>query len=220
LIAETEAVVRTWAELAAIAAGAASGALHAQRREYDLIGILVVGTATGLGGGIIRDVLLSEGPVLALRHGMFIVLATSASLLAAVIPHWVRHLSVALWTVDSLALGLFAVTGVQRGIVAGLEPAPLVTLGIMTSVGGGMIRDVLCREVPAVLVPGEPQASAAMLAAIVYVTLIRIFGQLPAVAELAAVAAVLVLRTIALRRGWRVPLPPDLSRGLRRKKRA
>jgi uncharacterized membrane protein YeiH len=211
--------LRPYVELTAVAAGAISGSLHARRRGFDFVGVEAIGVASGLGGGLIRDMMLGRGPALALQSPALLVTALVAAPIGALFGSLATRLRRTMWAIDTLALGLFAVAGLQRAEAAGLSLAPALFLGIVTTVGGGLVRDVLCRETPIVLLPGQPYAVTALLAGVVYMTALRGLGAAPLTAEVLAVASAVALRTLAAWRGWVVPTPLEVSLRMRRRLR-
>jgi uncharacterized membrane protein YeiH len=120
------------------------------------------------------------------------------------------HLRVALWFVEALSLGLFTVAGIQRAEEVGLEVIPALLLGVLTGTGGGLLRDVICRETPAILVPGRPYATAALLGGLVYHAISGWLGWPRVLGEWLAIASTLLLRALGSWRGWIVPKPQDL----------
>lgn len=209
--------IRVYIEYAAVAAGAISGALHARRRAFDFVGVVVIGICSGLGGGIIRDVLLGQGPVLALRSSGLLPTAIVASLLGALLVSLTSRLKRAKWVFDSLTIGLFAVAGVQRAEAAGLGLISCLLLGVVTSVGGGVVRDVLCRETPDMFLPGRPHSLPPLLAGVVFLISIRGLGLPPIIAELLAVGSAFAMSVASAWLGWEVPRPPDLLNEIRRR---
>ena len=150
---------------------ALTGALVAVRKRLDLFGTLVLACATGLGGGLIRDVLINDVPPPGLTDWRYLL----AGVLAGVATfYW--HPVVSRWeniilTLDAAGLALFCVTGAVKASEAGLSVAPAALLGMITAVGGGMIRDVLANRVPVVLEAGTgwyavPALAGATLAAV------------------------------------------------------
>jgi uncharacterized membrane protein YeiH len=113
--------------------------------------------------------------------------------------------------VDTLSLGLFAVAGLQRAESLGLAVTPSVFLGVVTCVGGGLVRDVLCRETPELLLPGQPYTIIAVFAGVVYKSASRWLQLAPLTAELLAVAATFALRSFVAWQDWVTPIPPDLA---------
>lgn len=207
-----------WIELPAVVAGALAGALFAKNRGLDLIGILALGLVSGLGGGIIRDILLSRVP-LALRSPWYLWTVTGAALVGAFLAGAVNRMRLVLQLIDSLSLALFSVIGAQGGLSRGLPTASAILLGTVTGVGGSVVRDVLVGETPPrMLRRGPPYASAALIGAGLYVALVSRFEVNKVVAELSAVVVICVIRAIAHWRRWESPEPKDLTPGLLRPK--
>ncbi|HEY8945334.1 MAG TPA: TRIC cation channel family protein [Polyangiaceae bacterium] len=192
-------------EYSAATAGALSGCLHAIRRGFDPVGTFVIAIVSGLGGGMFRDVLLGDGPVLALQHPMLLVAALGACVFGVSLRTRARVMQPVLWLVDALSIGLFTVAGIQRGEEARLGAPSALFLGVLTGTGGGLIRDVLCHEVPRVLVPGVPYATASLLGGLVYFSSSRGLGLNRVLCEWLAILACFALRAIGTRRRWIIP---------------
>lgn len=137
------------ADLIGVFAFAVSGNLLAARKDIDILGSLVLGMAVGLGGGIMRDVILGRLPV-SLEAPYYLI----PPVLSTVLVYFVgRRVDVARGPIvafDALGLGVFVTTGTAIGMAAGVPTASAILLGVLTGVGGGMIRDVLANEIPAV----------------------------------------------------------------------
>jgi len=199
-------------DLVGVFAGAVLGALQAERRKMDLMGYLVLGLVSGVGGGIIRDTLLQAGPPLALVRPGYLAAALAGSLAAFVFElrrgPGVRLLS----TLDALTLGAFAVAGTQRTLEVGLSAGTALLMGAITAAGGGVVRDVLSRQTPTLMraVPGY-YATAALAASLVCLAFSR--AGHPRLALLAGMVVGGGLRLVSLRYGWRLPVkkgrPPD-----------
>lgn len=198
-------------ELSAVAAGALSGALHGIRRQFDLVGIIVIGVATGLGGGILRDVMIAKGPVLALRHPLLLVTTLAASCVGVLLRRHTHQVRPVLWLADALLLGLATVTGIQRAEEVGLTLLPALLLGVLTGTGGGLLRDLLCNETPMLLVPGEPYATAALFGGVIYHALRHGLGWPTVIAEWATIAASFTWRVLGDWRRWASYVPLGLS---------
>lgn len=202
-----------WIELSAIVAGALSGAMFATRRGLDLVGVLAVALSVGLGGGMIRDILLASVPA-ALTDPAYLIAVIGAAIVGAFFASAVRLLRWPLIGMDSLSLGLFAVIGSQKALSSGLPPASAVLLGVITGVGGSLLRDLFTGVTPPqAFQRGSPYASVATLAGVVYVVLVREFDVDKLAAELVAIAVVLLVRSVAIWRGWTTPRPVDLTPG-------
>ncbi len=129
---------------------ALSGAALAARKKMDLVGVITLAGVTGVGGGIVRDVLLGDTPPLALRTPIPLLLAAIAALLVMRAHSIVRRLDRQVIFFDAAGLSLFAVSGAVRTLNAGLGWWAAILLGAVSAVGGGVIRDVLVRELPMV----------------------------------------------------------------------
>jgi uncharacterized membrane protein YeiH len=207
-----------WIELPAVIAGALAGALFAQKRGLDAIGILALALVSGLGGGMIRDILLARVP-LALRDAWYLWSVTGAALIGGFFAEVANRLHVALVVIDAIALGLFSVIGAQGGLTADLPIPSAILLGTITGVGGSVLRDVLVGEVPPrMLQRGPPYASAAFLGAALYVGLVAGLDVRRFVAQILAVVLILAIRGIASWRGWESPEPRDLTPAILRPK--
>lgn len=183
---------------------ALSGALAGVKRKLDLFGVLVLSFAAANAGGITRDVLIGAVPPAAISDWRYLVV----SLVAGLITFYLSPAIVRLWSpvllFDAAGLALFAVAGTQKSLDYGLNPVMAMSLGMLTGIGGGMMRDVLLAEIPAVL-RSELYAVAALAGASVVV--IGHLLQLPAVPiAIAGVALCFGLRVMAIRHGWQLPV--------------
>ena len=183
---------------------ALSGALAGVKRKLDLFGVLVLSFAAANAGGITRDVLIGAVPPAAISDWRYLVV----SLVAGLITFYLSPAIVRLWSpvllFDAAGLALFAVAGTQKSLDYGLNPVMAMSLGMLTGIGGGMMRDVLLAEIPAVL-HSELYAVAALAGAGVVV--IGHLLQWPAVPiAIAGVALCFGLRVMAIRHGWQLPV--------------
>ncbi|WP_307807881.1 trimeric intracellular cation channel family protein [Nocardioides xinjiangensis] len=192
-------------DLTGIFVFAVAGALVAVRRNLDLFAALVLGGVTGLGGGFIRDVLIGATPPAALADWRYLLVPVAAGLLTFVFHPTVGRMERTITVLDAFGLALFCVTGALKALDFGLEPLPAALLGMVTGIGGGMIRDVLAGSVP-VIFEGVLYATPALAGAGVVVVLDRLGLPLLVVAA-AGFATCLGWRLLALVRGWRAPLP-------------
>lgn len=183
---------------------ALSGATAGVKRRLDLFGVLVLSFVAGNFGGITRDLLIGSVPPGAISDWRYL----AVSLLAGTITfYWstaIEKLSSPVLIFDAAGLALFAVSGAQKALAFGLNPLMAALLGMLTGIGGGMVRDILTAEIPAVL-RADIYAVAALAGAGIVVV-----GQMldvPAIAATLAGALVCFgLRLMAIRRGWRLPV--------------
>jgi uncharacterized membrane protein YeiH len=183
---------------------ALSGALAGARRELDLFGVLVLSFAAGNSGGIARDLLIGAVPPAAIEDWRYLGVSFLAGIVTFYFSPLIARMSNSILIFDAAGLALFAVTGASKALAHGLNPVMAISLGVMTGIGGGMVRDILLAEIPTVL-RAELYAVAALAAAAIVV--IGNMLQLP-VAPVTAVALLscFLLRVLAMRRGWRLPV--------------
>jgi uncharacterized membrane protein YeiH len=196
--------------LIAIAAEAASGALMGMRRRMDLFGLCVVGTVTALGGGSIRDMLLGHYPLGWVAHPEYLLFTIGASLAAALWARRLHRLKTAFLLLDALGLVAFTVIGCNIAATSGSHLAVVVLMGMITGVFGGLLRDILCNQVPLVL-QRDLYATVSLATGVLYVGL----RQMDFSANLATSIAILfgfALRLVAIRFSLALPvLEADIS---------
>ena len=182
---------------------AISGALVASRKQMDLVGFVLLGTVTGIGGGTLRDLLLGQLPVFWVHEPAYLVtcvLVSGIVFLTAHIPQ--SRYRLLLWF-DALGLALFAASGAERALLTGSGPIVAVSMGVITATFGGIVRDVLGAQSPVVL-SREVYVTAALLGALVFVALSGLgFSREAALG--AGFAAGFALRAAALHWGWSLP---------------
>lgn len=173
------------------------------RRRLDVFGILVVAIAAATFGGIARDLLIGAVPPAALVDWRYFAVALAAGLVAFFWCALIEKLHHPVRLLDAVGLAFFAVAGTEKALVFGLSPAMAALLGVVTAVGGGIVRDILLAEIPAVL-RSDLYAVAALLAgAIVAVGNVL---EMPAVfSAVVGGLACLGLRVMAIERDWHLP---------------
>jgi uncharacterized membrane protein YeiH len=186
-----------------IAAFAASGALVASRKQMDAVGFVLIACVTGFGGGTLRDLLLGRVPLFWLQRPELLAIAAAAALIVFFTAHLFESRFRALLWADAAGLALFAVTGAEIALIAGAELWAAVLLGVLTATGGGILRDVVCNELPLML-RREIYITAAAAAALAYVAL-RLAPIPRDAALVAGIAVGLALRGAAIVRGWSLP---------------
>ena len=165
-----------YVDLAAVGVGAFAGALFAIfNKRFDLIGVIAIAIMTGLGGGLIRDLFLAVGRPSALQENNYIITVVIAVVMALLLGRWYhssRRLATKIVTVlDSIAMGLFAVAGTYKALIFNAPVTVAILLGVITAVGGGVLRDVLARRTPAIFTGGPLYATATFIGASIFVIL-------------------------------------------------
>lgn len=151
----------------AITAEAMTGALSAGHRSMDWFGVILIACVTALGGGSVRDVLLGHYPLTWVHHPEYLVITTCAALFTIWIAHWMRHLRKVFLLLDALGLIAFTIIGCQIAIEAGHGFVVAGVAGVLTGVSGGILRDILCNDVPLVF-RRELYASISFVSVIFY----------------------------------------------------
>ena len=183
---------------------ALSGATAGVRRRLDLFGVLVLSFAAATFGGLARDLLIGASPPAALQDWRYLAVSLTAGTIVFFWSSLIEQLRNPVRMLDAMGLALFAVAGTQKALTAGLSPAMAALLGMLTGIGGGVARDVLLAEIPAVLRSDLYAVAALVGAAIVAVGSLL---HLPVLATaLAGGLACFALRVVAIRRGWRLPV--------------
>ncbi|MGY1696242.1 trimeric intracellular cation channel family protein [Geodermatophilus sp. SYSU D00814] len=211
LAAATETLhVPAAVDLAAIVVGALTGGLLAAREGFAVSGVLLLAVSGGLGGGLIRDVLLAQGPPVALTNRSYLPAVAITAMVTFYFSGWLSRLTALLVVLDALTLGLFTVIGAQKAQLAGLPSASVVFIGTLTAVGGAVIRDVLLAQRADIVQPGPYNAVAALLGAAALTVLAGPLGLDPIPVALVVIALVSGLRVLSVWRGWEAPVAVDL----------
>jgi len=192
-----------WIDHAAIAVFAISGALVASRKQMDAVGFILIAVVTGFGGGTMRDLLLGRTPVFWLRAPDLLAVAMVAAVLVFFTAHLFNNRFRALLWADAVGLSIYAVLGAEIALIAGANPWAAVILGVVTATFGGIVRDVICNEIPLIL-RREIYATAAAAGAAVFVIL-RLEGVWREPAFLAGALTCFLIRAAAIQRGWSLP---------------
>ncbi|MEJ1178720.1 MULTISPECIES: trimeric intracellular cation channel family protein [unclassified Pseudarthrobacter] len=198
-------IALVWLDLAGVFFFAVSGSLLAARKQFDIIGSLLLASLVSLGGGVIRDIILSAGPPAAFTNPAYLAPPVLATVLVYFLfPSFQRYTSL-LTLFDAGGLALFCITGTLKALTMGMNPIAAVLLGVTTAVGGGLLRDITANEVPQLFDPRDlyalPAFSGAALTTLLWVT-----GSFNAATACAVAAVVFAFRVIAWRRAWYVPL--------------
>lgn len=194
---------------AVVTNGLLGGAL-ARAFRFDVVGFVVLAIVTGMGGGIIRDVLLNTGFPIALTDGGYWVAAIVASGLAYTIDLGTRWADRTLILVDFIGMGCWAATGTSKSLALGLHWIPSVMLGVTTAVGGGVIRDVMVNRIPSVLGGSSLYATVAVVGGLEMVVFSE-FLHRPDAGMAVSILTCGVVGVLARWRNWKLPEPIDLK---------
>ena len=191
-------------DLAGTFAFAISGAVAAKHRGLDLFGIFAVAFTVACGGGIIRDLCIGAIPPVGLYDWRYLVTAMLAALMTMGLYSWVKRLHQPVLLFDTLGLSLFAVSGSYKALLYNHNAEVAILLGMMTAVGGGVLRDILLNRIP-VIFRKEIYASAALTGSVVVV--VGEYFKLPdTIVTLTGITLCFSLRFLALRYHWNLPV--------------
>jgi uncharacterized membrane protein YeiH len=202
--------VPLWLDLAAVAVGGMQGGAFAtlakdERNDFDLLGVAVFALVVGLGGGIVRDVLLGQVPA-ALQDDRYLGIALGAGLVGMLLGEAIGRVGRPVEALDAAVVGLFVVVGALKTQDAGLTSGATILLGTVTGVGGAVLRDLLAQQPVHLVQRSTPYALVAILGATTFVVLEQL-GLSDAASSVACLVVVFVVRMLALARGWQSPGP-------------
>lgn len=182
---------------------AISGVLIAMNKRMDPFGILIIAFVTAVGGGTLRDVIIGETPVSWMKDMNYTYVILGSAIFAVIVKNKINYLRTSLFLFDTIGIGLYTVVGVEKGIHAELHPIICVALGTISACFGGVIRDILCNEIP-VIFRKEIYATACILGGFSYFAL----SQLPIdnnIVFMIAGAIVIAIRILAVK--FKISLP-------------
>jgi len=194
-------------DLCGVAVFAASGAVLAIRRRFDIVGLLTLAFVAGLGGGVLRDLILARGVPVAFDNPKYAIVAFVTAIIVVPTQHLIKRLWRPVLVLDAAGLGLFCVTGASLAAESELAAIPAVMVGVVAATGGGVIRDVLAGEAPQVF---QHDSVLYVIPAALGATTVVIadgLGQLSVGISICAALAVTALGVAALHFGWHAPLP-------------
>lgn len=193
-------VIPLWADLLAVGLGGIQGALFASgfrgERRLDLLGVAIIGIVMGMGGGLIRDLLLNVPPV-TLQSNWYLLTATAAALMGMLLAGVFRRLNALIVGLDAVVIGLFGAFGTTKALALGLPPVPAVFVGVCAAVGGGILRDIIMGLPVAIMHVGSLYAVAAA-AGCATLAITTELGGAAGVAAIAGVAVTAVIRVLAV----------------------
>ncbi|MGB1308245.1 MAG: trimeric intracellular cation channel family protein [Oceanihabitans sp.] len=182
---------------------AISGVLIAMHKKMDPFGILIIAFVTAIGGGTLRDVLIGQTPVSWMTNMVFTYVILITTILAVIFRSKINYLRTSLFLFDTIGIGLYTVVGIEKGISAGLHPIICIALGTISACFGGVIRDILCNEIP-VIFRKEIYATACIIGGLAYF-LVKQFPIANDFVFLIAGIVVILIRLIAVK--FKITLP-------------
>jgi uncharacterized membrane protein YeiH len=195
-----------WADILAVAIGSLQGAIFAagfRDRRLDLLGVAIIGTATGLGGGLLRDIFVNVTPA-ALSNNWLLLAAVGAALVGMLLERIFLRLDTVITLLDALTIGLFGAIGATKALALGLPEVPAVFIGVISAVGGSIVRDMLLNLPIALMHVGSFYAIAALVGTATLVAAVDLGLPIEAAAPI-GVSVTTVIRILAVRFGWSLP---------------
>lgn len=182
---------------------AISGAVLACRKDYDLTSVIVIAFAVGNGGGTMRDVLIGATPVFWISQSSYVIVSVITAVIVFFVGEKINFNRKSLLIADAIGLGIFAIAGAEKTLAMHLPALVAVMMGVLSAVGGGAIRDILCGDVPLIFKP-EIYATAALAGAAIYVPL---YLWLPdhRIAGIACIITVIIIRLGTIQYEWTLP---------------
>lgn len=197
-------ILLTALEIGALLAFAVSAFIEAARKRLDVVGVFAVAFVTAFGGGTLRDLLIDRRPFFWMEHPEYVWLVFALSLAAIPALRRIRFTERAIQVPDALGLGLFSVVGASQALALGVPVFVAALMDVITAVFGGVMRDIICNEVPIVFHDRRPYAVCSFAGSWAFLGL-HAAGAPDPVSLGCGAALAAGLRLIALARGWRVP---------------
>ena len=182
---------------------AISGVLVALNKKMDPFGVLIIAFVTAVGGGTLRDVMIGINPVSWMTNMTYVYVIFGATVFAILLRSKINYLRTSLFLFDTIGIGLYTVVGIETGLIAGLHPIICIALGTMTACFGGVIRDILCNEIP-VIFRKEVYATACILGGLTYFLLRKFMADTNLIFVI-AIIVVIVIRLVAVK--FKISLP-------------
>ena len=182
---------------------AISGVLVAMDKRLDVFGVLIIAFVTAVGGGTLRDLLIGIKPVGWLNAPVHLLIIVVTVLLAIIFVKQLKYVRKSLFLFDTIGIGFYTMVGIEKGLAADLLPVMCIALGTITACFGGVIRDILCNEIP-VIFRKEIYATVCILGGLVYFVLIQ-FPINDTIAYSLAILTIIIMRVLAVR--FKISLP-------------
>ncbi len=182
---------------------AISGVLTAMHKRMDAFGILIIALVTSIGGGTLRDILIGKTPVTWMQDQIFPYVIIGTTVFAILFRNKLRYFRKSLFLFDTIGIGLYTITGVQVSLAFGLDPIICVILGTVSACFGGVLRDILCNDIP-IIFHKEIYATACILGATVYLFLTQ-FEISQTLSMILAGSVIITIRILAVVFEWKLP---------------
>lgn len=174
----------------------------AKRLHFDIFGALFISFVGSVGGGTLRDAMLDRHPIFWLQDLNYFYLICTTSLLTQIFYHYIERLDRAMRWFDALGLGAFTVIGIEAALQRGMAAPIVVVMGVMTAMAGGVMRDIVCREIPLVL-QKEIYITASIIGSLYYLFVADNFGSWTR--SISTIILIVTIRMLAVYRGWNLP---------------
>ncbi|QYM76191.1 trimeric intracellular cation channel family protein [Leucobacter luti] len=198
-------------DLIAVGVGSLQGAMFAAGfKRIDLLGVAIIGTASGIGGGFLRDILLGVTPA-SFSENLYLIVATGAAFIGMLLSRLLEKVDPLITVLDALSIGMFGAIGTTKALAMGLPVVPALFIGTVSAVGGGVLRDVMLNIPIALMHVGSLYAVASLVGVSTLAALLAL-GVPVMIAGVACVIVTAVLRLLAVRFGWSLPEQRALSR--------
>src|SRR6185503_2388222 len=189
-------------DLAAVFLFALTGVWAATRRGYDVVGAFMLAFVTGVGGGLLRDGIFLQEVPLVMQDARYLWAVLAALVIGGIAERIAPRFEMLIGYVDAAAIGVYAVYGANKSLVAGVPPEAAVLVGLCNAVGGGLLRDVLVREEPLLFKPGQLYFLATLVGCSCFVVLSHEYGLEVQTSAWIAIALTMLLRVLAIRFNW------------------
>lgn len=189
-------------DMLGIFAGAVAASVLAKRLRFDAFGALLVSFVGSIGGGTLRDMMLDRHPLFWTQDLNYFYLICATSILTQVFYHYIERLDRAMRWFDALGLGAFTVIGIEAALQRGMAAPVVILMGVMSAIAGGVMRDMVCRQIPLVL-QKEIYITASVAGSLYYLFVAEGFGSWAR--SISTIALIVAVRMLAVYRGWNLP---------------